>query len=160
MKKLLALVLAILMILPLAACSSSLSTEEPAATGETAAAEETKKTEEKKEDEKITYPDAFAVGYSIGDISTVPVPIYDTTAETVHDPLQLTCIAVSDGEGNVALIMTADLKGMKREIFERSCTIIEKNFGIPADNVMISCTHTHSAPTVANASEYTRFLSK
>ena len=160
MKKLLALVLAILMILPLAACSSSLSTEEPAATGETAAAEETKKTEEKKEDEKITYPDAFAVGYGIGDISTVPVPIYDTTAETVHDPLQLTCIAVSDGEGNVALIMTADLKGMKREIFERSCSIIEKNFGIPAENVMISCTHTHSAPTVANASEYTRFLAK
>ena len=159
MKRLFALILALLMLLPLCACSSSLATEEPK-TGEASTAEA--KTEEKKTEEKgeITYPEGFAVGYAMGDITTTPIPMYNATAETVHDPLYLTCIAVSDGEGNVALIMTADLKGMKRDVFERTCKNIEKEFGIPADNIMLSCTHTHSAPTVSTGSEYTRFLSK
>ncbi len=160
MKKLISLICLLAMVFPLCACSSSLAPQEPKTENATATAEETKKTEEKKDEDKIVYPKGFAVGYAIGDITTTPIPMYNATAETVHDPLNLTCIAISDGEGNVALVMTADLKGMNRSIFERSTAIIEKEFGIPADNVMISCTHTHSAPTVGTSSEFTRFLTK
>ena len=87
MKRIFALLLAALMILPLCACSSSLPAEE-AGTAENATAEE-KKTEAKKEEKKeITYPDTFAVGYAIGDISgQCPLPIYDTTAEIHSRPL-------------------------------------------------------------------------
>ena len=151
MKRLFALVLAVLMILPLCACSSGLATEQ-GGTAEPATAE--KKTEEKKDDKKeITYPDTFAVGYAIGDISgQCPLPIYDGTAESIHDPLMFTCTAMSDGEGNVALVMSADLKGMQESVFNRSCSIIKKEFGIPAENVIIGCTHTHNAPTVGGSS--------
>lgn len=158
MKRIIAFFLAALMLLSLCACSSGLATEETV--------EETKevKTEAKKEEEKekkeITYPKAFAVGYAIGNISgQCPLPIYDGTAESIHDPLMLTCTAMSDGEGNVALVMSADLKGMQTSVFNRSCSIIEKQFGIPAENVIIGCTHTHNAPTVGgNTAEMTRWL--
>ena len=158
MKKIVALICLLAMLLPLCACSTGLATEETA-TAENATAE--KKTEEKKDDKKeITYPDTFAVGYAIGDISgQCPLPIYDGTAESIHDPLMLTCTAMSDGEGNVALVMSADLKGMQESVFNRSCSIIKKEFGIPAENVIIGCTHTHNAPTVGGSSaEMTRWL--
>ena len=148
MKKILAIILAAITLFSLVSCSSSLATEETKTEEKTTEA----KTEEIKETGPIVYPDSFAVGYSIIDISTVPLPMYDATAETIHDPLMLTCTAVSDGEGNVALIMSADLKGMKKNVFVRSAEIIEKKFGIPAKNVMINCTHTHSAPTVGGDS--------
>ncbi len=158
MKKIIALICLLAMVLPLCACSSSLATEETA-TAETKTEEV--KTKEEKENGPIVYPDTFAVGYSIIDISTVPLPMYDATAETIHDPLMLTCTAISDGEGNVALIMSADLKGMKKNVSDRSAEIIEKQFGIPAKNVMINCTHTHSAPTVGgNSAELARWSAK
>ena len=161
MRRIFALILAVLMLLPLCACSSSLSAPETDATEEKVPAKSDKKTEEKEEGEgPIVYPEGFAVGYGIGDITTTPIPMYNATAESVHDPLNLTCIAISDGEGGVALIMTADLKGMVRSVFERSTQIIEKKFGIKPENVMLSATHTHSAPTVNTGSEYTQFLAK
>ncbi len=158
MKKLIALLCLLAICLPLCACASSIATEE-STTAE--AKTEEAKTEEVKETGPITYPDGFAVGYSIIDITTTPLPMYDATAETVHDPLMLTCTAISDGEGNVALIMSADLKGMQRNVFDRSALIIEKKFGIPAENVMINCTHTHSAPTVGgNSAQLVRWEAK
>ena len=159
MKKILALLLAAITLLSLCACSSSLSTEQPETEAETAEIKTENKKEEKKE---ITYPKGFAVGYAMGDITSFPISMYNATAESVHDPLNLTCVALSDGEGNVALIMTADLKGMNRNVFERCTSIIKKEFNIPAENVMISATHTHSAPTVSSGtdSNMTRFVSK
>ena len=147
MRRILALLLAAITLLSLCACSSSLANEETETEGSTA---EAKTDEAAKDKGPIVYPDSFAVGYSIIDITTVPLPMYDATAETIHDPLMLTCTDISDGEGNVALIMSADLKGMKYNVAKRSMQIIEKKFGIPGKNVMINCTHTHSAPTVGS----------
>ncbi len=149
MRRTLAFLLAAITLLSLCACSSGLATEETKTEVNTA---EAKNEEAAKDKGPIVYPDSFAVGYSIIDITTVPLPMYDATAETVHDPLMLTCTAISDGEGNVALIMSADLKGMKYNVAKRSMQIIEKKFGIPGKNVMINCTHTHSAPTVGSDS--------
>ena len=93
MQRIFALILAVLMLLPLCACSSSLSAPEPGATEEKVPAKNDKKTEEEEEGEgPIVYPEGFAVGYGIGDITTTPIPMYNATAESVHDPLNLTCI--------------------------------------------------------------------
>ncbi len=95
------------------------------------------------------YPDTFSVGYGTVDISgnpsITPVAIDGGIASSILDPLMLTCIAVWDGE-EVALIMTADIKKMFESVANHSFSIIEKNFGIPPENIIISCTHTHSAP--------------
>ncbi|MBE6712163.1 MAG: hypothetical protein E7580_01440 [Ruminococcaceae bacterium] len=165
MKKILALILALVTVFSLCACSSDpLESTAPAENTKTAEQKKTESAEPVRKAEKFKVPDdlpeGFAVGYSIIDISTVPLPMYDATAQTIHDPLMLTCTAISDGE-NVALIMSADLKGMKRNVAESSMKIIENRFGIPGKNVMFNCTHTHSAPTVGgNSAELARWETK
>jgi hypothetical protein len=49
--------------------------------------------------------------------------------------------------------MSADLKSFNRKITNQSAKIIEKEFGIPLSNIIISATHTHSAPDVVNNDE-------
>ncbi|MBQ3075433.1 MAG: hypothetical protein IJC26_05135 [Clostridia bacterium] len=156
MKRILALVCLLALCLPLCACSSGLAPSETVATEENKTVSQ-QKTEEKTKDDKITYPEGFSVGYAIADISMVPVPIYEGTAKTIHDPIMLTCTAVCDGE-NVALLMSADLKSIQRGITESSRKIITKKFGIPAENVIINATHTHNAHTAGGTTaELTRW---
>ena len=135
LKKIIAIFCLLAMLLPLCACSSSLAAEETKTAESTA--EETKPAEEKKKG-PITYPDTFAVGYSLIDISTVPLPMYDATAESIHDPIMLTVTAISDGKGGVALIMSADLKGMKKNVFDRSAELIEKAVNHIEDKLFVS----------------------
>jgi hypothetical protein len=114
--------------------------------------EETK-TETKEEKGEIVYPDTFAVGFGKSDITpTPPIAIYGGVARGVHDRIYLNCVAVWDGE-KTALIMTADLKKMLDEVALKSLDIIEKKFKIPAENVILSCTHTHSAPDAGESGE-------
>ena len=151
MKKIIALICLLAMILPLCACASS--SLAPAETAGETKEEQNAKTEEAKETGPITYPEGFSVGYATVDITgQVPISYFGGVADGVHDPLLLTCTAVCDGE-KVALIMTADLKKMLDNVCERSLQIIEKNFGIPADCVILSCTHSHSAPDAGSQAE-------
>ncbi len=150
MKKLIALLCLLSLCLPLAACSSGLTAEETKA--------ETKeeiKTEEPKKEEtgEIVYPDSFAVGYARADITgTLPIPIFEDTGTAVADPLYLTCTAVWDGE-SAALLMSADLRAMTDSVAKKSADLIRKQFGIPEENVIINCTHTHEAPLAGDVSE-------
>ncbi len=144
MKKIISLICLLAMLLPLCACSAGLATEETQTK-----AEGTKETatEEVEETGPIVYPEGFSVGYATVDVSGTifPMTYYGGSAVGVQDPLLLTCIALCDGE-NVGLIMTVDLKKMYGKVFNQSTKIIEKEFGIPAENVIISSTHSHSAP--------------
>ena len=153
MKKLIALLCLLSLCLPLAACSSGLTAEETKAeTKEEIKTEETKK-EEKGE---IVYPDSFAVGYARIDITgALPIPIFEDTGTKIADPLYLTCTAVWDGE-EVALLMSADLRSMQVNAVVRSKEMIGKQFGIPAENILINCTHTHSAPVAGTGGEASR----
>jgi len=116
---------------------------------------------EKLKEKNITLPEEFSVGYAAADISgtpeTDPITYHAGTATGIHDPLYLTCIAFCDGK-NVALVMTADLKKMYEPIARESLALIEENFGIPKENVIISCTHAHSAPDAgANGMGYEKW---
>ncbi len=142
MKRLLSLLCLICVLFSTVACSSSLTVTE---TAENKTENVTAETEENKTD-KIVYPEGFSVGYARRDITPTafPIPIYDRDATDVHDPLYLTCTAVSDGEG-AALLFSMDLKSCSRSLWEKSAGIIEKKFGIPVDRVFFNATHTHSA---------------
>ncbi len=147
MKRIIAVICLLAICLPLCACASSslseMNTEESA----------TAKTEDPKKTGPIVYPEGFSVGYATIDITgATPISYFGGIANGVHDPLLLTCTAISDGE-SVALIMTADLKKMLENVSERSLQIIEKQFGIPAANVILSCTHSHSAPDAGSTAE-------
>ncbi len=148
MKKILAFILALALILPLAACSSGLATEET----KTETKEEIKKTETAEETGEIVYPDSFAVGYARMEIpSSPPHPSQSGDLTWIHDPLILTCTAVWDGE-KAALIMTADVLQINRDVHVKLCEIANKKFGIPEERIILSATHTHTGPTVGNDS--------
>lgn len=85
-------------------------------------------------------------GFAAVDISgQAPIRYYGGISEGVHDPLRAHCTAISDGKETVLLI-SFDLKKMIDEVGETTWGIIEKEFGIPSKNVILSCTHCHSAP--------------
>lgn len=62
----------------------------------------------------------------------------------IHDELHARCLVLDDGKTKVALVV-CDLLGIHRSLSVAARAMIEKEAGIPAANVMISGTHTHSA---------------
>ena len=151
MKKLIAVLCLLSLCLPLIACSSSLASEETATeTGkELKTADET---EEVRENGPIVYPDSFAVGYARSEIPcSPPHPSQSGDLTWVHDPLQLTCTAVWDGE-KAALIMTVDVLQVNREVHVKLCEIANQKFGIPEERIILSATHTHTGLTLGNDS--------
>ncbi len=62
----------------------------------------------------------------------------------IHDELHARCLVLDDGKTKLALVV-CDLLGLHRSVSEKARELIEKETGIPAANVLISGTHTHSA---------------
>jgi len=62
----------------------------------------------------------------------------------IHDELHARCLVLDDGATKLALVV-CDLLGMHRSLCVAARELIEKETGIPAANVLISGTHTHSA---------------
>lgn len=62
----------------------------------------------------------------------------------IHDELHARCLLLDDGATKLAFIVV-DLIGMPGELIDEAKRLIQKEAGIPPDNVMISATHTHSA---------------
>ncbi len=146
MKKIIALLCLLALCLPLCACASG-GLDAPAVTEENKTNEATD-TEEVKETGPIVYPEGFSAGFGRVDISgPLPVGVWEGKAEVVRDPLYLTCIAVCDGE-NVALLMSADAMSIQLSAYNQCAKRIEKDYGIPAENLLINVTHSHSAATI------------
>ncbi|WP_395737280.1 hypothetical protein [Prosthecobacter sp.] len=62
----------------------------------------------------------------------------------IHDELHARCLVLDDGKTKLALVV-CDLLGMHRSLCVAARELVEKETGIPAANVLISGTHTHSA---------------
>ena len=62
----------------------------------------------------------------------------------IHDELHARCLVLDDGKTKLALVV-CDLLGMHRSVCVAARELIEKETDIPAANVLISGTHTHSA---------------
>lgn len=99
------------------------------------------------------------VGYARTDISpteSVPLAGYGNTSnrmsQSVKDPIYATCLAISDGN-QTALLYTVDLISLSDAFAQNLRTKIAAAVNIPATNIHIACTHTHSAPDTANSAE-------
>ena len=71
-------------------------------------------------------------------------------ASGVNDPLHARCLVLDDGSTTVA-IAVIDTLLMPRELLDGVKEEIENTTGIPTDRILISATHTHSAPSVVGA---------
>lgn len=63
----------------------------------------------------------------------------------IHDPLLVRCLVLSDGASTFA-IAVCDLVGVGPDIVNGARELIAEETGIPASNVLVGATHTHSGP--------------
>lgn len=68
-------------------------------------------------------------------------------AEHIHDELHARCLVLDDGRTKIAIVV-CDVLGLHRSVSVKARELVEKESGIPAANVLISGTHTHSAVNV------------
>ena len=71
----------------------------------------------------------------------------DRGSETITDALYAKALVFDDGDTQAAII-TNDLIGVEATFVDRLRQTIEEMTGIPAGNVMVSCSHTHFGPEV------------
>lgn len=89
-------------------------------------------------------------------------------ATHVHDELYARCLVLDDGGAKLVLVV-CDLLGIDRQVSDEARALIQKDLGIPSENVLISATHTHSAASALGKDariishtmdEYQRFVSR
>src|SRR4051812_42820628 len=70
----------------------------------------------------------------------------DRRAENVHDELTARALVLDNGETRVALVLL-DLIAARKEWLGEIKHLVNGYTKIPMSNILISCTHTHSAVT-------------
>ncbi len=87
----------------------------------------------------------------------------DRKATAANDPLHARCLVLDDGTTKLAIVVV-DSCMIPRELLDAAKALAAQKTGIPAANVLISATHTHTAPTVGGVfqsdpdAEYVSFL--
>ena len=67
------------------------------------------------------------------------------SAKEIHDDQYAKAIVFNDKDTKAALVR-CDLIGLERDFVEETRRLIESETGIDRNNIMITCTHTHSGP--------------
>lgn len=148
MKKLVSILLVLIMVLGLCACSSE---KKPAAA-------------QSKE---------FRVGYSRVNITpnySVPLAGYGNTARRMNQGfvsyIYTTCIAITDADDSTVLLFTSDMLGVNAELTAAFRKAVSEATGVPEERIMLTCTHSHSGPDIWSSEpimsryreEYTQYL--
>jgi neutral ceramidase len=93
----------------------------------------------------------FRAGAGIADITPQEWPVRVignfglTMANSAHDPLHARALVLEDGGTRIAIALV-DSCYVKREEMDRMKALASKKTGIPVNRMLISATHTHSAP--------------
>jgi len=96
------------------------------------------------------FADGFAVGFSRVDITPdLGTPLFGyysyRPCDGVLDPLEATCVAVSDGK-RTALLFTIDHLQLSNHHFNTARAAAAKSAQVPPEAVYIAATHTHLGP--------------
>jgi hypothetical protein len=108
--------------------------------------------------EAVTVPAAssdkvFRAGACVLDITPEQFPVLvngmmeQRTAQSAQDRLHARCLVLDDGKERVALVVV-DSCMMPRELLDEAKELVSPGVGLAADHILISATHTHSAPAV------------
>ncbi len=157
MKRILAVLMTLAMLLPLAACGGGSSLAPAGTEAETLiqATGETKTEAPIAGKHDVT---GFCAGFGRGDITpetSVPLAGYGATSyrmsNNVLDPLYATCIALQDEDGERMLIYQFDLITCKQAFSEQIVKLVTKATGVKEDHILLNATHTHSGPDVGSS---------
>ena len=97
------------------------------------------------------------VGLAAADITpSEPVPMAGyfprgAPFEGVEQRLFAKALAIEDGSGTRALLITAEILGFTRERSESICARLGESDGLVRDQVLLNASHTHSGPLVAGS---------
>jgi hypothetical protein len=72
----------------------------------------------------------------------------DRQAKGAHDPMHARCLVLDDGTNKLAFVVV-DACMVPRDITDAAKALAQKSTGIPPERILISATHTHTAPTLA-----------
>jgi hypothetical protein len=112
---------------------------------------------------------AFRAGAHAIDVTPPKFPVIvngmflERVAKTAHDRLYARCLVMDDGRTRVAVVVV-DSCMMPRDLLDRAKEMARARTGIPTDRMLISATHTHSAPAAMAClgtdadPEYVKFL--
>lgn len=95
----------------------------------------------------------FRAGAYAKEISPKQLPVvvnggfFPWKAEKINDPLHSRALVLESGETQIALVVV-DTCILPRDLADRAKELIEEKTGIPVNRIMISSTHTHSAPSL------------
>ena len=135
MKKFLSVLLMLAMVLGLCACGGN---------GETATTEP-------------EAPKGLQIGYARESIMPVGQVNISGSGNQEHrvstgylDILYATCIAITDAEGNTAIIYGMDLVSSGAGVFETVRNSLSQEYGIPVTNIVTSASHMHSGPDMGS----------
>lgn len=168
MKRILALVICLCTLFSFVSCSSAIATEETVGEKNTVTAEKKTEVEAEKEKKEIKLPDGFSAGFATKVVNPEEgvflggFPGTSTRVnETIEDDIVLSCIAVCDGT-NVFFYFSMDATQIGQSISDRVGKIANELFGIPAENVIMNATHTHSGPGLysSGASGVAQYMKK
>lgn len=70
----------------------------------------------------------------------------------VHDPLHARCVMLDDGITRIGFVV-CDNVGIPRDVFDAARKFIDDETDVPAQNILMSATHTHSATTARGDSK-------
>lgn len=69
----------------------------------------------------------------------------ESVSAGIHDNLKIKSLAIED-EANKVLLIACDLLGLDDGFIHKTALEIERILRIPVENIIITCTHTHSGP--------------
>src|SRR6185503_7955238 len=111
----------------------------------------------------------FRAGAFAIDITPTNFPVIvnamftERTANRAHDPLHARCLVLDDGTTRIA-IAVVDTCMMPRDLLDHAKELARRSTGIATDHMLISATHTHSAPSAMGClgsradPDYAKFL--
>ncbi|MCI0357599.1 MAG: hypothetical protein L0211_03825 [Planctomycetaceae bacterium] len=114
--------------------------------------------------EKVFRAGAYAIN-----ISPLKFPVIinggmtERTADKLTDPLHARCLVLDDGQTQIALVVV-DSCMVPRHLLDEAKDLARQATGIPTSRMLISATHTHTAPSVHGClgsdvdEDYARFL--
>lgn len=99
-------------------------------------------------------PRLFRAGAAAVDITPEKLPVsmtgsfQDRQATGVQDRLHARCLVLDDGQTQVAIVV-CDSCLITRNVFDAAKQTASERTGLPVNRMMMSATHTHTAPTAA-----------
>jgi len=103
----------------------------------------------------LSFAGEFRAGAAIGDITPTSWPVYlvgsfsERPADRAWDPLSARALVLDDGQTRIAIVVV-DSCLIPRSLFDEAKQRAAEATGIRTDHMLMSATHTHSAPASLN----------